>query len=117
MAYLLDMRAHKESLDVLLIFDKDVGLAIRGAFAEDGDEEGVCLVKTARTVRREMLNMNSIRFDESFEEGCQEAAIPKSLLAFVGMILDGPKNHMTICMVKKYMAESLYMYSTEQSGL
>lgn len=52
----------------------------------------VPLVKGARIVRREMLNINSSRVDGSFEEGCQEASISKSLLAFVGMILDGPNN-------------------------
>lgn len=39
LAHFPDMRAHQEGRNVLVLFHKDVALAIRRAFEEDGDEE------------------------------------------------------------------------------
>ena len=46
------------------------------------------LVKAAAFVRRLTLNM-PYKFEETFEEGCQESAVTDSLVALYGMILDG----------------------------
>ena len=46
------------------------------------------LVRAAAFVRRLTLNM-SYKFEGTFEEGCQESAVPDSLVALYGMILDG----------------------------
>ena len=45
------------------------------------------LVKAAAIVRPHMLNM-SYKFEGTFDEGCQESAVPDSLVALVSMILD-----------------------------
>jgi len=33
--------------------------------------------------------MNTSKFDDSFPAGCQDDSVPKSLVALVGMIMDG----------------------------
>ena len=45
------------------------------------------LVRAVAIVRRLTLNM-SYKFEGTFEEGCQESAVPDSLVALYGMILD-----------------------------
>lgn len=89
LAHIPDLEAHREGRDTYLVFNKDIGPAIRKAFEEDADDEGIHLVKAASVVRRHMLSMSN-KFTGTFEEGCQEAAVPESLLALVNMILDGP---------------------------
>lgn len=90
MAHFPDMKSQKQGRDALLLFDKDIGMAIRRVVQEDGDESGIHLVRAASIVRHEMLTMSSDKFNGSFSEGCQEASVPKVLLALVRMILDGP---------------------------
>uniref|UniRef100_UPI00358E7494 uncharacterized protein n=1 Tax=Myxine glutinosa TaxID=7769 RepID=UPI00358E7494 len=82
------LRAYKQGRDVMLSFD-DIGHALRDACMDDGDDEAICLAKAANIIRRDMLGM-SAHFDGSFPQGCQEDAVPKSLVALVSMIMDGP---------------------------
>ena len=82
------IRAYKHGREVLLSFDDNVGFALINSSVENCDEEAICLAKVAQLIRRDMLGMQSA-FDGSFSKGCQEQAVPKSLLALVTMILDG----------------------------
>ena len=40
----------------------------------------------AHIIRRDMVHTH---FDGSFPKGCQEDAVPKSLVALIGMVMDG----------------------------
>jgi len=84
-----DMQAYKQGKKVFLMVEDDVGRAISRAFEEDGDDEGFYLVKAARILRNEMLNMKS-KFIGTFTNDCQESSVPQSLLVFTNMILEGP---------------------------
>ena len=84
------LQAYKQGRDVLLSFNDDVGFALRDACLDDGDDEAICLAKAARIIRRDMLEKSNVQFDGTFPQGCQEDAVPKSLVALVSMSLDGP---------------------------
>lgn len=83
-----DLTAHKEGRDVLLAFDKDLGLALRKACNDNYDEEAICLARAANIVRKDMLQMQDT-FSGSFEEDCQLKSVPQSLLTMVMMIING----------------------------
>jgi hypothetical protein len=83
------IRAYKQGREVLLSFDDDVGLALMNSSMDNFDDDAICLAKAAQIIRRDMMGMRSA-FDGSFANGCQEESVPKSLIALVGMIIDGP---------------------------
>lgn len=83
-----DLSAHREGHDVLLAFDKDLGLALCRACNQDYDDEAICLATVAKIVWRDMFKLQAI-FTGSFDEDCQINSQPKSLLALVAMI-SGP---------------------------
>ena len=87
------LQAYKEGPDVLLSFNDDVGNALRNACLDDCDDEAICLAKAAKIIRRDMTSADTVdtQFDgSSFQQGCQEASVPKSLVALVSIILHGP---------------------------
>ena len=88
LAHVPDLQAYKQGRDMILAFNQDIGPAIRKAIDDDAYDEGMHLVKAAAIVRSHMLDM-SFKFEGTFEEGCQESAVPDSLVALVSMILDG----------------------------
>lgn len=53
---------------------------------DDFDMDFIQIHKTAKNIRKDIFNM-STRFTESFSSGCQETAVPQSLLTFVNMLL------------------------------
>ena len=79
----------KEGKDIILIFSKDIGPTIQHAINNDMDEEAVVLSKAAQIVRKEIFS-SAYEFSGSFEKDCERNAVPKSLLAMVQMILEGP---------------------------
>lgn len=82
LAEIPDLEAHKQGRDVLLAFQKDVGLAL----SQVSDySEAIILGKAAKILRRNMLD-HKTSFDGTFQEGCVEQAIPPSLLQFVGSV-------------------------------
>lgn len=83
------IRAYKQGRDILLSYDDDVGFALMHSSVDNCDDEAICLAKAAQIIRRDMLGMQAT-FDGSFSKDCQEQAVPKSLVALVGMIMDGP---------------------------
>ena len=89
MAYFPDMEEHKPGRDVLLAFNEDIGSALHKACQHDADSDGVHLARAANIVRRDILKMKTA-FSGSFDALCQEQSVPKSLLALVAMILNGP---------------------------
>lgn len=80
------LKAHSEGRDTLLSFEKDIGPALM--IACHNDHDAVHLMRAAQVVRKEIFD-SIISFDGSFQENCQQKAVPPSLLALVNMILDG----------------------------
>ncbi|XP_062605131.1 uncharacterized protein LOC134266937 [Saccostrea cucullata] len=89
MTYFPDLEEHKSGRDVLLAFNENIGSALKKACYQDTDNDGVCLARAANIVRRDMLKLKTT-FSGSFEPHCQEQSVPTSLVALVGMILNGP---------------------------
>ena len=52
------------------------------------DSDAMHLMRAAQVVRKEIFD-SSFSFDGSFQENCQQEAVPPSLLALVNMILVG----------------------------
>ena len=82
-----DLMAHSEGRGVLLTFDDNIGSALRKAC--DYDSDAMHLARAAQVVRKKLFN-KKFSFDGSFKEGCQQEAVPQSLLALVNMIQEGP---------------------------
>ena len=68
------LNSYKQGRNVMLSFDEDVGHALRDACLDDAGWD--------------MFGLHT-GFDGSFPRGCQEDAVPKSLVALVSMIMDG----------------------------
>ena len=83
------LNAHRKGRDVMMSFDDDIGHVLRDACLDDADDDAICLAKAAHIIRRDMLEIHT-SFDGSFPVGCQEDAVPKSLIALISMIMDGP---------------------------
>ena len=70
--HITDLRAKQQGKEVLLIFVKDIGGAIKCAISNDMD--------------RDAINFD---FNGSFTNDCEKDAVPGSLHALVQMILEG----------------------------
>ena len=84
-----DTRAQQNGKHVLLIFDEHIGIALSNACQQTYDEDSICLAKAASIVRRDMFS-SSIASNGTFNNSCQEDALPPNLLLLVKMILEGP---------------------------
>ena len=84
-----DLREYNEGREVKLAFSSDISAALQFAQDYDYDAEAIHLAKAATFVRKEMLTKQQ-HFNGSFESDCHHQAVPKSLLALVKMILEGP---------------------------
>ena len=79
------LQAQHQGRDVLLAFEKDVGSILVQA-SKYG--EAIHLAKAAGIIRRDMLQHKS-KWNDTFQNGCPEDAVPPSLLQFVCMIEHG----------------------------
>ena len=89
LSQLPDLREYTEGREVKLAFSNDISAALQFAQDYDYDAEATHLAKAATFVRKEMLTKQQ-HFNGSFESDCHHQAVPKSLLALVNMILEGP---------------------------
>lgn len=89
LCYFPDMEAHKQGREIVLVFNKDIGQALRKACEHDADDDAVHIARAATILRRDMFKMKAV-FSDSFPSKCLERSVPTSLLAMVGMILNGP---------------------------
>ncbi|VDI23212.1 Hypothetical predicted protein [Mytilus galloprovincialis] len=89
LAAIPDLQAHKQGRDVLLLYNDDVGAAIKQATRTNYDDEAILLSKAAQIVRKDMMAMQYI-FNGTFKTGCQQNSVPQSWKTLVGMILGGP---------------------------
>ena len=62
-----DLQAHKEGRDIFLVFNKDVGPAMRKACKHDADSDAVHLARAANIVRREIFNKKESSFSGSYK--------------------------------------------------
>lgn len=74
---------------VKFAFSGEIIAALQFAQDYDYDAEAIHLAIAAIFVRKEMLTKQQ-HFNGSVESDCHHQAVPKSLLALVDMILEGP---------------------------
>ena len=84
------LQAYKDGPDVFLSFNDDVENALQNACLDDCDDEAICLAKAAKITRLDMTSVDTQFDGYTVSQGYQEASVPKSLVALVSMILDGP---------------------------
>ena len=63
------MESHTQGREVVLIFNKDVGIALGKACEHDADSDAVHLARAATIVRRDMFNKR-MEFNGSFHAQC-----------------------------------------------
>ena len=82
-----DLTASLQGREYVLMFDRDLGDAIKKACSYDS--EALHLAKTAQLIRRELFQSTS-SFDGRFKNECQENSVPSTLKALISMIVNGP---------------------------
>ena len=55
----MEMEAHKQGRDVVLIYNKDIGSPLRKACEHDADDDAIHLAKAAKIVRRDMIKLKN----------------------------------------------------------
>ena len=83
-----DLQAYNEGRNVKLIFNKDIGTAIRKPCEYDSDDDAVHLAKAAQIIRRDIFKTQR-SFNGTFSPKCQEESLPTSLLTLINLILVG----------------------------
>jgi len=85
-----DMRAQTQGRDVVLMFNSDIGEAIKIAcFNNDDDDDAIHLVRAAQILRKDIF-AKEYAFDGSMKPGCENDVVPESVRALVRMILRRP---------------------------
>ena len=92
MSYFLNMDAHKQGRDAILVCNKDIDATLGKVCEHDFDNDVVHLLRSANIVRRDMFKITH-NFNGSFDYHCQANSVPVSLLALVSMVLYG--SHIT----------------------
>ena len=82
-----DLRAQAQGRDVMLMFNSDIGQAIKNASSKN-DDDAIHLVRAAQILRKDMFTKEKV-FDGSMKPGCERDAVPESVLGLVRMILRG----------------------------
>ena len=83
-----DLKAQTQGRDILLVFDDDIGEALKIECDNDEDSEANILAKAAQIVRKELYQIQQ-QFNGSFSADCQKDAVSDTLRTLVRMILDG----------------------------
>lgn len=83
-----ELNAFKKGRDIYLAFRGDVADTLERVHSSC-DEDAIHLAKAASILRKDMC-AKKYSFEGSFDQGCQEKAVPESLLSLVNMILYGP---------------------------
>ena len=87
LAAIPDLFSAHEGRNVVLMFNKDLGAAMKEASTRDS--EAVQLARAAELVRKEIFKYKQV-FNGRFQEECQEKSVPAALKALVALILNGP---------------------------
>ena len=78
-----DLQALKQGKQVVLIFNKDVGEALKQATCYSCDDEGIIIAKAPYIV-------GDTCFTRTFNDSCQHESVPPILVSLVRMIQGGP---------------------------
>ena len=89
MAHYDNMFEQSQGRDVVLDFCTDLNDIVSSARDIDFDNEGAILAQACKILCRDILEMSNTVFNGSFDEDCQENAIPDSLKCFLTEILHG----------------------------
>ena len=89
MAHFENIRDFKEGNSSYLVFDADIGSAIKSVCDTDYDDEAFILSKAASILRRDIFSKENKEFDGNFTKNCLHDSLPQSLKSFVGMTLQG----------------------------
>ena len=83
-----ELAEHRKGNDILLPFREEVGKAIFGACQQSYEEDGICLSKAAKIIRKQVdeheRNTKNLLID-----GCEEKSVPLSLVTLISMIIGG----------------------------
>ncbi|CAC5388742.1 unnamed protein product [Mytilus coruscus] len=76
LVFIPDLQDHKQVRDVLLIFNEDVGEALKQTTSYSHDDEGIIIAKSAKIIRRDMLD-TKYSFTGTFNDKCQQESFPQ----------------------------------------
>ena len=63
LSYFPDMRAHSHGREVLLMFHKDIGLAIQKAYDGDFDSEAMNIARAAKIIHRDLFKIKIVSME------------------------------------------------------
>ena len=84
-----ELGEHKQGRDVILTFKGEAGAVIFHACYQNNEEDGMCLSKTTRIIRKQAFSHQKPKRPGVFSDGCQEESVPLSLLNLVNMMIEG----------------------------
>ncbi len=84
-----ELQESRKGREIVLTFREGIGLAIYKVCKQDYEEDGICLSSAAKIVRKQILQHNQAEDKGLFEESCQEASVPRSLVTLIGTIICG----------------------------
>ena len=95
MKYVSCLYEKKKGKDVLLTLEEHVGHVIFEASTTSSFDEGIILSKAAKTIRHHLFSSDQV-FDGDLSQQKQIASVPKELIHFVSLILEGTSQHQQI---------------------
>ena len=82
------LKASRKGKEVLLSSEDVTGDALYDACVRSSEDDGICLAKAAKIIRREILK-SKYSFKGRFDVESQKECVPSSLIHLVRMILEG----------------------------
>ena len=83
------LRSRTEGRGILLIYDEDIGTALKQACNDDCDSDALILAKACDIIPRDVFELTQ-SFNGRFPVDCQEKAVPQSIATLVNMLLTEP---------------------------
>lgn len=84
-----DLTAHKDGREVYIVFSVDLAAFIKRAREKNHDDEAMVISRAAKIIRRDLLDMEKMKYSGTFHENCQENSVPQSLRYVIGMLMSG----------------------------
>ena len=86
--YIPSLKAFKKGKKFLLTTEDSTMDAFFENLERCREDDDICLLKAAKIIRQDLFGSNSL-FNGNFDYSSQESSVPKSLLVFLIMILEG----------------------------
>ncbi len=83
-----ELAEQRKGKEILLIFREEIGKAIYEACQQSYEEDGVCLSKAAKIIRKQIAE-HKVNDSRLLSDGCQGDSVPLTLFTFIGMIIGG----------------------------